>query len=203
MPVHHTLGYRLTVGALAVVAMVALAAVAVPLLRRGWGDHDAQLRATQDSLVVARTQTTEALSQMRARDEILGAANHSLDSILRVPPRVLYVRRPTPKASPGLLGDTLRPDPAPGDTMEALVPLPAYEALASRCRSLSAACDSAQAAKDTVIARQQGQIAAQGSIITQQAAAARRSRRAAVVARIRDWGVGGLVGAAVCAFLCD
>src|SRR5215207_2449569 len=94
MPAPHGRLYWLLVAGAAVVGVVLLASLLVPLPRRGGDNAAERLRATQDSLVVARTETAEALTQMRERDQILGAANHSLDSILRTPPKVIYVRRP-------------------------------------------------------------------------------------------------------------
>lgn len=203
MALHHTLGYRWTVGLLVAGAVVLLAMIVVPPLLAGRDTSDEELRATQDSLVALRTQTADALQQMRSRDQILKEANRSLDSLLRQPPTVVYLRRPksvtggTESAAPRA-GASLANDPAPGDTLEPYVQLPVYEALESRCQSLSTACDSAQAAKDTVIALQAAQIANQGSIIAQQAAGAKRARRLGLFDRIRFGAFGAVFGYAAC-----
>lgn len=200
MALHHTAGYRWTVGLLIAGAVLLLAMVVVPPLLQRRDHSDAELRATQDSLIALRTQAVGALQQMRARDQILREANRSLDSLLRQPPKVVYLRRPAqaPDPSAPSAGAPLAGDRAPGDTLEPYVPLPVYDALARSCSLAETACDSAQAAKDTVIALQTAQIASQGSIIVQQARQATRAKRMNLFDRIRFGTFGAVFGYAAC-----
>lgn len=193
--VRHGRAYWWLVGIAVAVGLVVLATIAAPLVRRGWGGNDAKLRATQDTLIAERTNTAEAIRQMRVRDQILMQANATLDSLLRQPPKVVYVRRAAPNRPAELLGDTLRPDLPSGDTLDAYVPLPAYEDLATGCREAESACDGAKVARDTIIARQARTIATQGSIIVQKDQQAKREHRANIVGRVRDTGLGIGIGA--------
>jgi hypothetical protein len=183
------------------IAVVLLSGLLVPILR---GRGDDTLRATQDSLVANKEQIKEAIQQMHARDQILTQANATLDSILRTPPKVVYRYRPAPaNASAPVLGDTESHDPASGDPMEALVPLPAYNALAKACGTARNACSADSAAKENVIAGQQTQIRLDSSLFRQQEALRARERRAATAAKIRDTGTGIGIGALLCLFFCS
>ena len=198
----HGRTYWVLVAAISVVGAVLLASVLTPLLRRGIGSTDRELAAARDSLVAARTDLARDRRIHAAKDAALVEANAAMDSLLRKPPKVVYVRIRGHEASPGLPRDTLSPDLGSGDTTVALVPLPAYNALASACSNAQSACDSAQAASRFVISDLERQHRADSTIVITTNQQLRRERRASAVAHVRDGGLGALVGAVLCAFFC-
>jgi hypothetical protein len=192
----HGRTYWLIVAAAAVAGIVLLSAVGSALLRHG-RDGDAHERALRDSLAVARGQTRSALTVAAARESVYIHANAALDSLLRQPPKTIYVRRSCLEAPAPLLGDTERPQTPSGEDSVALVPLPVYSALESRCRDLQGTCDSLRVATDSVKAAQGRQIGALSGLVAEKDRQIRREHVAQTLGTVRDVGLGVGLGAAL------
>lgn len=188
MPLHSTLPYRVVVGLLIAGAIVLLATIAVPLLRRG---GERELQAAKDSLVIARSDLKRSMENEANAEKMLDRATSMLDSVLATKPPVVYVKR--------TMVDTVH-DSVVVSVQDSTpyVPLASYTQLESRCADYESSCQAKERAADSTKRDLNRIIASQGNIIVEKDAQLKREHRASFFAHVRDFGWGAGTGALAC-----
>lgn len=187
-----TRGMQWLAGALVALLVLTLA---FWVLRHHDRRDDARERAYHDSLVVLNTQAQQWRKVATERSELYREASSLLDSVLRVPQKIVYVpvRRTIQQGEP--VDTASPPDSVP------YVPLQSFTELSDACRQEQSACQLALDAKDSLLAKESAKSEASDTLRSIAVRQLARERTRGKLRSIRDVGIGGAIVALWCTFV--